>query len=221
MRISQLYRTSAAFLVLAVSAAAANAAENSFEGELNALQQEWDSAKYATTEKHAREAAFKALVEHAAALSHKYPDQVAAVAWEGIVLSTYAGEVSAMSAMKYAKGAREALLRAEKMQPDALRGGVYASLGSLYSKVPGGFVGFGDDELAHEYFRKALAVDSTNIDNNYFYGEFLLDQGHFAEAVTVLTRALESPPVTARPVFDAGRRAEVRELLAAAQRKAS
>ena len=107
------------------------------------------------------------------------------------------------------------------MQADALSGGVYASLGSLYSKVPGGFMGFGDDELAGEYFRKALAVDSTNIDNNYFYGEFLLDQGQYAEAVTVLTRALESPPVTARPIFDAGRRAEVRALLAAAQRKAS
>jgi tetratricopeptide (TPR) repeat protein len=221
MRISQLYRTSVAFLVLAVSAGPASAAENSFEAELNALQQEWDAAKYTTTEKHAREAAFEALVEHAADLSHKYPAQVAAVAWEGIVLSTYAGEVSAMSAMKYAKAAREALLRAETMQADALSGGVYASLGSLYSKVPGGFVGFGDDELAGEYFRKALAVDSTNIDNNYFYGEFLLDQGQYAEAVTVLTRALESPPVTARPVFDAGRRAEVRELLAAAQRKAS
>ena len=47
----------------------ASAAEIRSRQSLNALQQEWDAAKYATTEKHAREAAFEALVEHAADLS--------------------------------------------------------------------------------------------------------------------------------------------------------
>jgi tetratricopeptide (TPR) repeat protein len=222
MTMTSLYRASVvSMLFVAGAASAAGATDEPFSTELTALQQEWDAAKFGTTEKHARDAAFTAVVAHATELTAKYPHEVAAVAWKGIVLSTYAGEVSAMSAMKYAKAAREALLRAERMQPDALNGGVYASLGALYSKVPGGFLGFGDDELATEYFRKALAVDPSNIDSNYFYGEFLLDQGEYAEAATVLGRALESPPVAGRPVFDAGRRAEIRELLAVARRKAS
>jgi cytochrome c-type biogenesis protein CcmH/NrfG len=107
------------------------------------------------------------------------------------------------------------------MDPEALNGGLYASLGALYSKVPGGLIGFGDDELAAEYFTKALQVDPNNIDSNYFYGEFLIDQGDYAEAVAVLDRALKAPTVEARPVFDAGRRTEIKELLATAQREAS
>jgi Tfp pilus assembly protein PilF len=123
--------------------------------------------------------------------------------------------------MKYAKAARAALEQAERIDGAALSGGVYASLGALYSKVPGGLLGFGDDERAEQYFKKALAVDADNIDNNYFYGEFLLDQGEYARARSVLEHALAAPTVVDRPVFDAGRRAEIRTLLATAERQAS
>jgi tetratricopeptide (TPR) repeat protein len=204
----------------AVILATAPAFADSFDNGLKSIQNEWAVANYQTTDK-ARSNAFLALVQHAAEFSAEYPERAEAVAWEGIVLSTYAGEVSAMSAMKYAKAARAALERAQKLDATALEGGIYASLGALYSKVPGGFVGFGDDELAAEYFEKALAVDADNIDNNFFYGEFLLDQGDYAQAVGVLEHALAAPPITERPVFDEGRRAEIRELLAVARNKAS
>jgi tetratricopeptide (TPR) repeat protein len=207
------------FLVAGIGSAAAT--ESTFTADLAAIEHEFDVANFVTTDETARRAAFDALVLHAGELSKKYPDRVEAIAWEGIVLSTYAGEVSAMNAMKYAKAARAALLRAERMDPAALGGGLYASLGALYSKVPGGLIGFGDDELAAEYFTKALEVDPNNIDSNYFYGEFLVDQGDYAEAVAALDRALKAPTVETRPVFDAGRRAEIRELLATAQREAS
>jgi tetratricopeptide (TPR) repeat protein len=211
-------------LVLAAAAAlvtAAPALADDFSDGLAAIQNEWAAANYQTTDKAARGDAFVALVEHAAAFRSQYPARAEALAWEGIVLSTYAGEVSAMSAMKYAKAARAALEQAERIEATALAGGIYASLGALYSKVPGGFVGFGDDKLAAQYFEKALAVDGDNIDNNYFYGEFLLDQGDYARARGVLEHALAAPAMTDRPVFDAGRRAEIRTLLAVAQRKTS
>jgi tetratricopeptide (TPR) repeat protein len=210
------------FVALAAAAAfiGAPALADDFATGLSAVQQEWAVA-YFETKDEARSAAFAALVEHAASLREQYPARVEAVAWEGIVLSSYAGEVSAMSAMKYAKAARAALERAEKLDPTALGGGVYASLGALYSKVPGGLIGFGDDKLAAQYFAKALTVDPDNIDNNYFYGEFLLDQGDYARARSVLEHALAAPVVADRPVFDAGRREEIRALLALAGRKAS
>jgi len=207
-------------LIAAVAAlVSAPAFADDFATGLAAIQQEWAVANYQTTDKAARSAAFATLVEHAKAFREQHAAHAEAVAWEGIVLSTYAGEVSAMSAMKYAKAAREALERAERLDATALAGGIYASLGALYSKVPGGFIGFGDDELADQYFHKALAVDPNGIDNNYFYGEFLLDQGDYAQARTVLEHALAAPAVTERPVFDTGRRNEIRELLAVAQRK--
>ena len=199
--------------------ACAPAFANSFDDGLAAIQNEWAAAKYQTADKAARNDAFLAVIEHAADFSAQHPDRAEALAWEGIVLSTYAGEVGAMSAMKYAKAARAALEKAEALDATALDGGVYASLGALYSKVPGGFIGFGDDQLAAQYFAKALAIDADNIDNNFFYGEFLLDQGDYAQARAVLEHALAAPPITERPVFDAGRRAEIRDLLDAARLK--
>ena len=210
-----------ATLGAAAMLAGAPAFADGFDDGLAAIQNEWAAANYQTAEKTARDDAFLAVVKHAAEFRAQYPDRAEALAWEGIVLSTYAGEVSAMSAMKYAKAARAALEKAESLDGTALEGGVYASLGALYSKVPGGFIGFGDDRLAAQYFEKALAVDADNIDNNFFYGEFLLDQGDYARARTVLEHALAAPPVAERPVFDAGRRAEIRDLLAVASRKAT
>jgi tetratricopeptide (TPR) repeat protein len=191
-----------------------------FDDGLAVIQQEWAVANYRTTG-DARDAAFAALVTHAAAFRERYPARAEAVAWDGIVLSTYAGEVGAMSAMKYAKAARGALEQAVKLDATALEGGVYASLGALYAKVPGGIIGFGDDDVAAEYFAKALAVAPDNIDNNYFYGEFLLEQGDYARARTLLEHALAAPAVADRPVFDAGRREEIRALLEVARRKSS
>jgi tetratricopeptide (TPR) repeat protein len=213
----------ARIFVLAAGAVAlaAPAFADDFDDGLAAIQNEWAVANYQTTGKAARSDAFGALVEHAATFRAQHPGRVEAIAWEGIVLSTYAGEVGAMSAMKYAKAARAALESAEQLDPTALEGGIYASLGALYSKVPGGFMGFGDDALAEQYFEKALAVDPDNIDNNYFFGEFLLDQGHYGRARAVLEHALEAPVAAGRPVFDAGRRAEIRSLLAIAQRKSA
>ena len=181
------------FTILATTVAAALTSAPAFADEfgdgLAAIQREWAVANYQTTGKTARGNAFSVVVDHAAAFRAQHPDRAEALAWEGIVLSTYAGEVSAMSAMKYAKAARAALESAEKLDATALAGGIYASLGALYSKVPGGFIGFGDDEIAARYFSKALAVDPDNIDNNYFFGEFLLDQGDYARARAVLEHA--------------------------------
>ena len=192
----------------------ASAAEQSpFGEELAAIRHEFDAASFSGLKKSERKAAFEALVEHADDFSARYSDQVEAVGWNGIVLSAYAGEVGAFGAMKVAKSALEALEQAEAIQANALDGGVYASLGALYSKVPGGFVGFGDDEVARAYFEKALDVDADNIDSNFFYGEFLIDQGEYEQAVAVLQRALAAPKVDDRPLFDSGRRAAIREML--------
>lgn len=206
--------------LLGGAAASFGAAPAAFEAELAALREEWAAAAYEPRDKAARAAAFDAVVAHASELRAANPTRVEAVAWEGIILSDYAGEVGAMRAMKYAKAAREALHQAEKMDPTALDGGIYVSLGALYSKVPGGLMGFGDDALAAEYFHKALAVDPDNVDNNFFYGDFLLNQGEYAQAAAVLEHALEAPPVEGRPIFAAGRREEIRTLLATAESKA-
>lgn len=221
MRLHQRVSTGSAVLVLPVLLAqAAMADDTSFQSYLSAIRHDYDAAAYQSASKDERKAAFEALLEEATEFGSRFPDKAEAVAWEGIVLSTYAGEVGAMSAMKYAKAARKALLEAARLDAAALGGGIYASLGALYSKVPGGIIGFGDDEVAEEYFAKALAVDPQDLDANYFYAEHLLDQGRYAEAVRVIERALELPPVKERPSFDASRREALRAMLGQAEQRA-
>jgi len=216
------FRQLALAAVLSVGVAiSAAAADPQFEQALLSIQNEWAAANYHAGSKSERRAAFDALVEHSTSLAQRYPTEVEAIAWDGIVLSSYAGVVGKLSAMGYAKAARERLHEAEGMNPTALSGGIYASLGALYSKVPGGLLGFGDDELAESYFKKALGVDAANIDTNYFYGEFLLEQGRAREALPYLQRAAEAPTVAGRPIFDAGRRAEARALIDTAKSKLS
>ena len=87
------------------------------------------------------------------------------------------------------------------------------SLAVLYYKVPGWPIGFGDKARAETLLRQSLAINPRGIDPNYFYGEFLLENGKAADAVVHLERALKAPPRLGRELADAGRIEEVRVLL--------
>jgi tetratricopeptide (TPR) repeat protein len=115
--------------------------------------------------------------------------------------------------MSLANEAREALSAAETLDPKALDGSVYTSLGTLYAKVPGGLIGFGDKDLARQYLEKAVRTNPDGIDPNYFYAEFLFDQEEYAAAREALLKAQNAPPRASRPLADAGRQKEISALL--------
>ena len=62
-------------------------------------------------------------------------------------------------------------------------------------------------------------MSPAGLDSNFFYGDFLYRQGEYANAATALRRALKAPFNAERPVWDAGRRAEIRTLLAKVDEK--
>jgi tetratricopeptide (TPR) repeat protein len=103
---------------------------------------------------------------------------------------------------------------AYSINPRVADGGAAMSLGVLYYKVPGWPIGFGSTAKARHYFQQALAQDPRGLDNNFFYGDFLSQEGNKASAKQYLQRALQAPANPDRPVWDAGRRAEVKALLA-------
>jgi len=195
---------------------ATQAAETSsgLDQSLLEIEQRFDELTFATPDNRERRNGFEALVDVAAAVVAANPQNADALTWQGIVLSAYAGEVSALSAMKYANAAREALHKAESLDDKALNGSVYTSLGALYAHVPGGIIGFGDDELALEYLHKALAISPNDLDANYFLAELLIDEKMFDEAEHVLVKALAVPAVTYRPLLNEVRREQMRNLLA-------
>lgn len=184
-----------------------------FDAELLAIQTDWATANYALP-KDQREAAFEKLSARAAAFSQQYPGRAEPLVWEGIVLSTYAGVKGGLGALGLCKDSRDRLEASIRIDPDALQGSAHTSLAVLYHKVPGFPLGFGSNRKAAEQFDIALRLNPDGIDPNFFYGEFLYDQGDYAGALAHLQKALEAPPRPARASADEGRRREIQELLA-------
>jgi Tfp pilus assembly protein PilF len=110
------------------------------------------------------------------------------------------------------KKARLKLEEAEAIDPTVLGGSVYASLGTLYSKVPGWPFGFGSDDKAEVYFKKALAINPQGLDINYFFAEYLADNGDQQLALVYVDKALQAPRMAERPVADKGRREQALKL---------
>jgi len=176
------------------------------------LQHGWAKAYYQVPEKQ-KEAAFKELAAKAHQVSAANSGRVEPMVWEAIILSSYAKFSGPLSALDKAKAARELLAKAEKISPDVLDGSIYTSLGSLYYKVPGWPIGFGDKKKAREYLEKAVKLNPEGIDPNFFFGDFLLEQGENAKAKEYLEKALAAPARPGREDADQGRRAEVQQAL--------
>jgi Tfp pilus assembly protein PilF len=58
----------------------------------------------------------------------------------------------------------------------------------------------------------ALAINPNGLDVNYFYAEYLVDQGKDELALKYIERALNAPAMTDRPVADRGRRQQALKL---------
>ncbi|MDZ4211676.1 MAG: hypothetical protein U1C59_08180 [Methylotenera sp.] len=202
------------FIALSTSAFA----DEKLDSEIAQIQHEWAKANYQTP-KDAQEDAFKVLTEQAHQLTVNSENAPEAMIWEGISYSGYAKAKGGIGALKYAEKARDLLLAAEKANTNVLQGSAYTSLGSLYYKVPGWPIGFGDKKKARAYLEKALQVNPTGIDPNYFYADFLNEQGNYVKAVEHYKKALVAPARAGREDADAGRRKEVEEGLKAAEKK--
>jgi tetratricopeptide (TPR) repeat protein len=176
------------------------------------VQHQWAHVMYQVPDKD-KGAAFAKLDREAKAVADRYPNRAEPLIWEAISLSGHAKAEGGLTGLGMAKGARELLVKAEQIDPKALDGSVYSSLGGLYAKVPGWPLGFGDKDQAESYFKKALALNPNGIDPNYLYGDFLFEQQRYKEAERVLEHALKAPTRPSRPLADQGRTREVQALL--------
>lgn len=182
------------------------------ETELAAIQHRWAEIQYQLPEDE-KEKAFEELASEAEQFVVDYPDRAEPLIWQGIVLSTYAGAKGGLGALGLVKDARKSLEAALAIDANALEGSAYTSLGSLYYQVPGWPLGFGNDDKARVHLQKALAINADGIDANYFFGDFLLEQGEPERARTYLRKVLQAPARPGREVADAGRREEARKRL--------
>ena len=177
------------------------------------IQDQWAEIKYKAPEKQ-HEEGYNKLAQQARKLAEQNPGVAEILIWEGIIISSEAGAKGGLGALGLAKEARAKLEEAMKLNDKALAGSAYTSLATLYAKVPGWPIGFGDKEKAEEYFKKSLAMNPNGIDPNFFYGEYLIDRSRVGEAKPYLEAALKAPARPGRELADSGRRQEVQALLA-------
>ena len=180
--------------------------------EVREIQSEWARLYYLDEFMNANYNELQTLARKANRVSHEHPDSAEALVWDAIVLSTLAEKKGGIGALSLVKEAKLKLEQAEAIDPTVLGGSVYASLGTLYAKVPGWPIGFGSDKQAERYFQKALALNPQGLDINYFYAEYLADNGDEAGALEYVDRALRAPALADRPVADRGRRAQAQKL---------
>lgn len=180
--------------------------------DVKQVQTAWAEANYVLKDK-AQKQGFEALITTADAVVKAYPNSAEALIWRGIVHSSYAGVKGGLGAMSLAKSAKADFERALTINAEALNGSAYTSLGTLYFKVPGWPIGFGDDDMAETLLKKALTINPDGIDSNYFYGAFLLDQRQYEQAERYLLKAQKAPARLDRPVADQGRQQEIEQAL--------
>jgi tetratricopeptide (TPR) repeat protein len=176
--------------------------------EVQAIQHEWARLNFLEEFKNKNYRELQSLAKKAFKLSQDNPDNVDALVWDAIVLSTLAGKKGGMGALSLVKEAKLKLEKAEQLEPTVLNGSVYSSLATLYAKVPGWPLGFGSDKKAQRYFEKALALDPDGLEVNYFYAEFLADNNQDELALEYVNKALIASVSANRPIADEGRRRE-------------
>ena len=176
------------------------------------VQHHWAEANYQLKGK-AQQTRFEALLNEADTVVQANPASAEALIWRGIVQSSYAGIKGGLGALGLAKAARADFEQALKINDKALAGSAYTSLGTLYFKVPGWPLGFGDNDKAEQMLKQALEINPEGIDSNYFYGVFMMDQRQYQKAEQYLLKAQQAPARPDRPVADQGRQQEITDAL--------
>ena len=189
---------------------------DSGQKSLQLLQSRWAEINYQVPAAQ-REAEFAKLAAEADTLVRSNPQDAELHIWRGIILSTYAGAKGGLGALDLVKQSKASLEQAVALDPKALEGSAYTSMGALYYQVPGWPIGFGDDEQAEKLLKQALQLNPNGIDPNYFYGDFLFRQKRYSEAKLALEKAQAATARPGREVADRGRQAEIAALLAKVQ----
>lgn len=188
------------------------------DDQVAALQTRWAEVNYQLKD-DAQLRGFAELTATADAAVQSHPDAAPLWIWSGIIKSSHAGAKGGLGALSLAKAAKHDLEKAIEIDQSALQGSALTSLGTLYFKVPGWPVGFGDKDKAQALLQKAVALNPDGIDPNYFYGLFLLDQKQYASARNALEKARRAAPRPGRELADRGRHAEIELALAQIRKK--
>ncbi len=126
-------------------------------------------------------------------LVEQYPQEAEPLILEAYVLCAYAAAEFSFGSLGKLKRARILLVKSIAINPKAMKGSAYVTLGNLYYRLPGWPLSYGNDDQARQYLEAALKLFPNELDTNYFYGDFLMDQGEYPKALAYLEKSDKAP----------------------------
>ena len=173
------------------------------------IQHEWANCQYNTAASSLKISCLKKVIISNENALKRAPASSELKVWLAINNSSLAGEKGGLGALSLVKKSKKLLEEVIAVNPEVLEGSAYTSLGSLYYQVPGWPIGFGSDKKAEIMLKKALAINPDGIDPNYFYADFLAQDGRKKEAIEHFKKAQLAALRPARPLADKGRLQEI------------
>lgn len=183
-----LRATFVVFLLLFAQGLLATELERSIAG----LETAWAEVYYQKDEARQKQT-YPVLLQRTAELVKRYPNAAEPKVWLATIMATNAAFESSFDALASLVKAKALLEEAIKINPQALDGAAYVTLGTLYYMLPGWPISFGDDEIAEQLLKTSLSINPQGIDANYFYADFLLSKDRTAEAIEFFQRASQAP----------------------------
>ena len=159
---------------------------------IQAVKDEWETTFY-TLPQDQQEPLLKTLSMKAETLIQRYPDSADPYIVAALIQCSLAANEGGFSALGRVKKARQLVQQSMAKDPLAMDGSGYVILGNLYYRLPGWPLSFGDNKVARSYLETALRLFPDGLDTNYFYGDFLLDEGDAAAALPYLEKAERAP----------------------------
>jgi len=177
------------------------------------LRTHWAKAKFETPQAQ-RLAALDVVINEADKLNNQYPNDPRVMLWYATALSSYAQLKGGVGVLPRVKKARGLLEEALTKQPRVEQGLGYGVIGAMYARVPGWPVAFGDKKKARAFLQATIKINPKGADSNYYYGDFLVDNGEFEEGRKHLEIAKNAPIRKGYEIQDKGRKSEIAESLA-------
>ena len=187
---------------------------------IDSLESAWAATYYQSDEAQQKQT-YPMLQEKATDLVKRYPNAAEPKIWLATIMATNAAFESSLTALSTLEKAKSLLEEAIRINPQALEGTAYVTLGTLYYMLPGWPVSFGDDDTAEHLLKTSLKINPNGIDSNYFYADFLLRQGREAEAETFFQKATQAPVRKQQAFADTQLQNEARLALTNAQQRKS
>ena len=168
---------------------------------LQDIESEWAIIHYSTPKK-TQQFAYNKLFAKVNKLAIDYPTKAEPLIWEAIIKACNAENVNPVNAIEDIHEAHDLLETAIKIEPTALSGSAYVTLGALYHLTPQWPIGFGDENTAKLLFESALKINPNGIESNHYYADYLLSQDLIGEAEKYFNIALSAPSRTEQKFAD-------------------